>query len=230
MSERYPYPNPESDENLWYGGFETFINNDLSWAEEGFDLKSKLSQIDGPVLEIAGPTHDGYVALDEAAILPDQVLTSNVSLPQETEKLHLLADGRKLPLGDQTLSVVLVSALTIIDESVAMSYDLSMLDVAHKEYADYGKGIESDMSHGHEYQKTHQRNNLRISTMEEASRVLKTGGILIWQFGLPEDIEVARLNGLELKERIIGKSKARIDKYSLDEQPDHDLSYTFEKK
>ena len=158
------------------------------WIEEGFDLTEALEQIDGPIIEIGGPTSCGYPYLlpgmEYANRLPtgQQILMSNVDLKYllKTDypdadmdtikylrrvyrknyrgKLDLKCDGTNMPFSDESVGAVLFSSLP---------YSFTF--------------------------------NAREGTIRESARVLKPGGLLIAQGPLIGEIELAESLGFVKK-------------------------------
>lgn len=195
MGERYPYPTPDFDERLpapldpsaeW--------DRDNSWREEGFELKAEIEQAGGPVIEIAGPTQSGYEALGQEAMLPEKPMFTNAQFELEhiDRKLDAVMDGTNLPLIDNSVGVLLISALSYVNEVGGRAPDdYDDLQPAIDEYSSYTEPVFGS-----------KRDNLRISTIEEAARVLKPGGILVWQSTHEGDEDVAKINGLVPKQRL----------------------------
>lgn len=142
------------------------------WKKEGFDIKEKLSKIDGPFVEVAGPTEKGYsiVKLDD---LDKKVFVSNIT-PGWTEfndqtgesielkgNVDFQADARELPFKDSTIGAVFCSCLGELHSSS------KAVDIKHAL-------------------------KLRIDALKEIFRALKSEGVLVWQGGKEEDVRFAQ--------------------------------------
>lgn len=102
------------------------------WVKPGFDIQARLKGIQGPFIEIGGPTDGGYVFLHDIE-LPSPVIITNVSdnplpfapdskvLATHVEKVF---DGRHLPYPDNSLAMVLAQHLPVVDDQ---QYDFSSL-------------------------------------------------------------------------------------------------------
>lgn len=151
------------------------------WKKEGFDIKEKLSKIDGPFVEVAGPTEKGYsiVKLED---LDKKVFVSNI-IPGWTEfndqtgeiiglegKVDLQADARDLPFGDNTLGAVFCSNLGELN-STPGRINKNQLENKLK---------------------------LRADALKEIFRVLQSEGILMWQGGTEDDVKLAQEIGFKV--------------------------------
>ena len=105
-----------------------------------------------------------------------------------------------MPFKDNSVGVVLASCLPFLTKKImdAPYPDISLM-LARREYDRYP---------GPAYEDSDFRLNRRIPTMEETARVLKVGGIAVWQGGMEGDKKVAEHNGLELVKYRSDKSTA----------------------
>lgn len=194
------------------------------WKEEGFDLQESLNNTKGPLVEIGGPTSDGYNLIDINK-LKKKVLTSNLfpgapkfSNPDDTEfdtlnfygKVDFMADAHNLPLQDNLTGAVFVSclggehfkdlAVELKDKKFKPSSHINSA-IPSEEERQRGIIIKSMSSNFYEpgrYAKmAKQKRILREGSMREALRVLEPNGLLVWQGGEVEDLEFATQNGFE---------------------------------
>lgn len=157
-----------------------------------FDLNRTINSLQGqPTLEIAGPTHRGYPIIDNR--LPSAPIVTNI-LPTSTdyETVDVLADFKRLPFRSGTFGMVLASCISIYnkpnDDPATARYNRHQAFDAYSSYVSFG-GIVSERT---------LEKNPRLAAIEEAARILVQGGLLVWQGGNPEDVEIADLNGLRL--------------------------------
>lgn len=152
----------------------------------GFNYDRAVENIKGPVVEIAGPTAQGYQIVGNK--IPAIPFVTNAS--QGFDKLDALMDARHLPFRRGTIGMLLASCVTILPREELRSQFADMnLMLAKSEYAIYPE---------HPYPGSTFRFNQRIPIIEEASRVLEPNGLLVWRGGTEEDIRVAEYNGLSL--------------------------------
>jgi hypothetical protein len=80
------------------------------WHANGVDLDKVFRAIQAPILEIGGPTQSGYYFLDNRP-LPSRPVIGNVNdryYDGETiPGIDLIIDGRSLPVGNESLGMVL---------------------------------------------------------------------------------------------------------------------------
>ncbi len=146
-----------------------------------FDVYEKIEQLEGPFVEVAGPTEGGYTLIDIDALKPREIYISNIfpgapryntdsdGIESYYGNVDFQADARQLPLKDESVGALFVSCFP---KSPSIAY------------------------HGNT-----QGENQRLIVIQEALRVLRKGGILVWQGGADEDLEFAR--GIGFKQRKI---------------------------
>jgi hypothetical protein len=90
-----------------------------NWRNEGFDLEERLKRTKGPFVEIGGPTLSGYDMID-VDNLERKLHVSNLcdGAPKIRGgkiflegKVHFRADGRKLPIKNNSLGAIFISCL-----------------------------------------------------------------------------------------------------------------------
>lgn len=201
--ERYPYPAEPDKYSKPDVAAETLREMRQNAPElkilksDNFDLSEALAAAGGPVVELAGPTTDGYLPLENRE-LPDKPIMTNITAdaaqgggewsPIRLAKQHIDAevDVRRIPFRAESVGVFLMSALTIVDESKHM--DSVYLREALEEYRDYDPVNKIE------------RKNQRIQAMEEMVRALRPGGLVILQYAVGQDLMVGRALGLEVCE------------------------------
>lgn len=158
------------------------------WKKEGFDIKKRLSAIDGPFVEVAEPTEKGYkiVKLDN---LDKKIFISNIT-PGASDfddqtgkfvgfygKVDFITDARELPFKDGAIAAIFCSDLHALKSTLE------------------------------------KRLPLREDALKEIFRALKPEGILVWR-GHEDDVafaqhigfkacqyEVVNINRLQYKEK-----------------------------
>lgn len=143
------------------------------WKEKDFDALKRLAETKGILLEVAGPTEDGYELVDINK-LPKKLFISNIApgKPQfdpETGKfigyggkVDFVEDATKMTFNENSVGAVFCSCIGSINV----------------------EGLQQD--------------DIRKKTIKEAFRVLEPGGLLIWQGGNEEEFSFARECGFRM--------------------------------
>jgi len=188
------------------------------WAKEGFDLQEAVRAIDRPIVEIGGPSEEGYYFLDSLA-LPSRPHITNIALPHEMpDSAHLveeLVDGRNLPYDDGSLGVVLAQAMNHTElgrESINTAEGNDIFSKALEELNAVAVGS---------LKPEDAVNSLRIKIYLEIRRALQNGGLLI-STGRDRDIKALEKMGFEL----VGYMQDYIDP-SESYGGDHGVFYEF---
>jgi len=163
------------------------------------DFLKLLKGIKDPVIEIAGPTKGGYpfIGISDLKSFFEKVFISNIVIDQpvydkgsfsgyERLDLDLLASAINLPFQDETIGAVFCSYLPktrepspyVIDPNERSKFTMTQLT--------------ADMIRGKEI------SPLRKNAIEEAYRVLKRNGFLIWQGGEEVDYKFAEQLGFRI--------------------------------
>jgi len=155
-----------------------------SYRIEDFDIYDELKS--GPLIEVAGPTEDGFDFVDIEK-LPGKIFVSNLYPGTPRFKtgnmigyyglVDFRGDGRSLPVKEGSVGAIFLSCLG----------------------RTRGKDGES------ETEKYRLNKELRENVMEEAYKVLKPGGILVFEKTKREDFEFATRLGFELKQYKVKK-------------------------
>ena len=133
------------------------------------EIKSYIEKCDGLIIEIAGPTPQGYDFLREYNIqMPDELIVTNVTketkvwdFKNKTMVLKTIdeaADIKNLPYKDNSVALIFVSYL-----SITTDHGDESIKTALGEYARPLQPI----------------TNLHLFLYKEASRILKPGGLMI---------------------------------------------------
>jgi SAM-dependent methyltransferase len=137
-----------------------------------------IESLKGPIVEVAGPTLQGYEFLDTYRIaLPSLPIVTNIEKEFEAwnplkdtfaaVSVDRVADIRNLPFEDSSLAMIMVSNL------VLSSYTDAAHEAAMLEYE----------------QPLNPKENLHLFLYKEAMRTLQPGGVLLQVSPLDEDID-----------------------------------------
>ncbi|HKU19122.1 MAG TPA: hypothetical protein VJP80_07725 [Candidatus Saccharimonadales bacterium] len=118
-------PHPEDSRECTYP-FAFSDQKSLDWAGNrgasiefrqrqlpSFDMQEAMDGLETPILEIGGPTSDGYFFLDNVT-LPEPPYITNIVLPRNPEYASYIdevIDGRRLPFADGSVGAVIMSGL-----------------------------------------------------------------------------------------------------------------------
>lgn len=169
-------------------------------------LKSAIENTQGPIVEIGGPTLEGYqfVKLLGCKLSSDPII-SNISKrvtlnpfgenPQEYT-VDEVVDVKNMPFENESIGMIITCSLPYSDSDLfkefsspdkRQSYLKKNREKALYEYVDYDKSDNLESRH-----------NLHIALIEGAAKALKTQGILIMEEALVEDLMVAESNNFSL--------------------------------
>lgn len=220
-SYRYPFSKEATDysRNINLPWADSLPEEDRGpdglYRQEGFDLQEAASKIDGPIVEVGGPTLGGYNLL-RGVDLPSKPNMFNIRGSRveaigaasltAVDKLALsaLADVRALPLANDSLGMMMAANLPGAREEVLreigthpdLSNDEKVLrtfDVADNTYKDAADKLEAGDDKGLEA-----HDAPRIAAIAQARRVLKPGGLFVAQGLESRDVAFAKALGLEL--------------------------------
>ena len=201
------------------------------FVRDGFDMQQAIIAIDGPIVEIAGPTSRGYATLNGMS-LPTKPIISNVNSPTTAPNLSLsrdpinsldkavldvVADARALPFADNTIGMLMVSALTLGDfaKDRQDKRESGPLDTPEKKKAwddeyirKHQERVDSVLSKialnvGADLtaaKMPEAQESARIGFLLEAKRALKPNGLLVAACMRNEDILLASKLGFEIQE------------------------------
>jgi hypothetical protein len=156
------------------------------WKVKEFDLVKKISELSGPIIEVAGPTTAGFEQIDTKHFR-DRTFISNLypGVPifkRDTVvfkgRVDFQADATKLPLKDGSAAAVLCACLGPTPLETAVP-DFETRD----DFFAY-------------------RDDLRVRAIQEAYRVIKDGGFLVWEAGTRRDVTAARKTGFAIMQEI----------------------------
>jgi len=185
-------------------------NKFKTFAAKNFSLENELQQLDGPYLELGGPTEEGYFHLDRMQ-LSKRVLLSNVEMPdfisQEyrdsvANSIDLVIDGGAIDLPDASLGMVMASHIPHIPfDQFDSDEQLNLAKDAPFRALEQG-AVTPDLLEV----------SLRLKMASEVYRTLQPGGVYLTD-GRFEDVAACELLGFELMASV---SDARYDE---DEDP-----------
>lgn len=186
------------------------------WHQPGLRLQEIISHLEGPILEIGGPSDQGYYFLHDVE-LPSRVIISNVTntamrfapnAGRLQSMIEKIIDGRKVPYQDNSLGMVLSSHLSRVDEP---NLDFStMTDEQQREWSERLERCEKAIKYAADtgdITKEELKLSLRFGIACEVWRALKPGGIYMTD-ATDEEIKVY--------ERIGFTTLAYIDRLPLD--------------
>lgn len=163
-------------------------------------MQSLVDNINGPLLEIGGPTEKGYKSLDKITI-PTGLIISNI---EKQTGLDMLADIRSLPFGPRKLGGVIVSCLSRIPEEranlfpdAATSFSWNDIYQADMHTDELLCNTRNGTVTG--WNDTEVMNfSLRLSLLRQARRTVEPEGLLIAQRFNDEEVDLAKTLGFEI--------------------------------
>ncbi|HSH18629.1 MAG TPA: hypothetical protein VK978_04555 [Candidatus Saccharimonadales bacterium] len=172
-------------------------------------MQSMVNNVNGPFLEVGGPTEKGYKSLNNITI-PNGLIISNID--NETG-VDMLADVRALPFGARKLGGVVVSCLSRIPEERANLYPDAATSFS------WGDIYQADMYADNLLRNTHNGQvagwndsevmsfSLRLSLLRQARRIVEPRGLLIAQRFSTDEIGLAETLGFEIMTEFDKKSE-----------------------
>lgn len=157
-------------------------------AEEAREV---ISEAEGPIVEIGGPSDEGFFYLDGVELSSKPIITNRVSFSstipdrEETGSLdsHIddFFDGRDMPYEDDSLGVVMMSFITRAEDKEFFLEDREAtqeeLDILNQRFDVAKKEIESFVEGSLELEDVKESFLLKI--YQEVLRVLRPGGLFI---------------------------------------------------
>lgn len=185
------------------------------WITPGFDLKTTIEHIDGPIIELAGPTEIGHYYLNDVR-LPGLLIISNISRGNLSDRsgkkdtqsrlLDRLLDVQHLDLPDNSVGMVIAAHLPVIDEE---DFDFSNFDdEMNAEYLRRQHIAEQaieDVAKSGNLTEPSIKQSLRLTAAQEIHRCLKPGGIYLADGTTAEKAALQRL-GYKIVAAIRGNS------------------------
>lgn len=161
-----------------------------NWKDPDFDIEKKLESINGPLIEVAGPTEGGYSIIDMDS-LGNKIYVSNltkgcpISKDGKTVnyfgKVDFQADAKQLPFQEGKIGAVFCSCLGKVGKTNGDLLRERMENVL-----------------------------LREKAIEEAMRVLEPGGLIVIDNFVLEDMKMAEHLGFVIKQKSVD---ARLPEY-----------------
>lgn len=192
-----------------------------NWRKEGFDVEEKLNKVNGQIIEVAGPTPDGYDLVNFEK-LRKPLYTSNVfpgrpyfrenredgsTTINYTGKVNFIADATKLPFKNGSIGAVFISCLggSHLAEMSAKMGSKKFKESAHikggyptKEEKMKAVIIPEEEKNKMNLNGDYDNDRLRQNALKEVFRVLESEGILVWQGGHKNDFDFAKNLGFEV--------------------------------
>jgi len=161
-------------------------------------LRKTIEAITLPIVELAGPTPEGYELLNRQTVtLPSKLITTNIAKQvtlnpfgdkPQTFIVDRVADVKALPFDDASLGMIMVSALPLSDHDAHNGPYTAAIE--QQVAAEYDAVCSGDLSVI--------RYALHLHLYKEAGRVLAPGGPLLQVWPHERDIEAAQQFGLAL--------------------------------
>ncbi len=155
------------------------------WVEPGFDLKGAIEHMQGPVIELAGPTAIGHYYLEGVKLQHEPVI-SNVaegtlaSQRDENESLDKLLDVRHLDFADSSVDMIVAAHLPAIAEDDFEFSDFSEEDnIEYKRRQAAAEQAIDDLAVSGKVDEADLQKSLRLTAAAEIQRCLKPGGLYL---------------------------------------------------
>jgi hypothetical protein len=183
------------------------------YRRPGFDFTDAARNTTGPVIEIAGPSPDGYVTLRDGVLPSKPYVIDNIDHqrglnypPDDGVGLAVdhIADVRDLPIPDNSVGVMMASRIDAIDVG---PFNKRMKQGGITRSQDTAGRVAEIQRLRALTQAALDRNNPaelpywespRLATIAQAARILEPGGVFIMNAVDAQDAGVARLLGLEI--------------------------------
>lgn len=169
-------------------------------------LKERIAKAGAPVIEIGGPTEDGYYFLDDVP-LPEKPIITNISgnplpfAPNAKElagQVQQIVDGRDMPFANRSVGIFLMSAMSISsDWWVGLSDEDK--DKAEPKFEDeYRKArLETGQVAAGLLRPQDAKHAQRVQIYGEVHRTLRKGG-LFFTNGTTEELLILQKMGFQL--------------------------------
>ena len=160
-----------------------------------------LKETHGLLLEVAGPTEDGFVSLGRGK-LPNGLLISNVDNSDHArfgslkkENIDLFADARHLPFPAHSLGGIVTRGLVIVPDEVKTAFSGAIFDPATTEAK--GQLMQLTMDDAEWENEQILKGNLRAALLREARRAIEPGGLYIAHMPMDIEVQAAQQLGFE---------------------------------
>jgi hypothetical protein len=197
---RYPYASRLRKE------LKNSLQNDRHRLWDLADISSLVASITNPVVEIGGPTQDGFYFLHNVQFNSKPVIT-NVSsrpLPFSPDAYELAAqvenivDATRMPYSDQSIGIFLMSAMSISSDWWVELSDTEKEESEHFFEAEFENArFETGLVAAGILDASAVQDALRIKIFKEVTRCLDNGG-LFFTDGSIEEIIILQKMGFEL--------------------------------
>lgn len=175
------------------------------WHQPNFSLTEKLENIRKPIIEIGGPSDEGYYFLDGVKLLNKPIITNVSEQPASqqypdvqnlADMVDELVDGRHTPYEDESIGMVMAAHIDIADEA--------LLDDTTKDKRElYNKFREAAISENQavasgKLSLSQILHSLRLKIARETWRILEPGGLFLTDcHSEVHDLEAIRRLGFE---------------------------------
>ena len=192
-----------------------FREDKVDWemrARAGFHPVEELRKAKGPTVEVAGPTDEGFFFHDikedmaqphktdlfkERKVFVSNLFSGRPEFAKDkfshfTGTADFIADAQKLPAREGRVGVLFCSCIgpigtTGMEKMRKLGFEKTVSRIELEREA----AIKSDIV-------VEESAHLREEVFQEARRVLRAGGLFIWQGGLPDDLKFALNSGFIL--------------------------------
>lgn len=208
MNYNYPFPSAIKREYEKEGTSPEDVN-----SEAEIDLAEYMRTLGGPIVEIGGPSTDGYYFID-GLDLPTKPIISNVqedghsidtSSPDAIKQRQLVdleIDGTNMPFDDASVGVIMMSHMSHTDDSylnLPQHEQEELLPITAKNTDQAIREMARIANNS--LKPTEIQFSQRTQIYLESFRVLQPGGLLITD-GESVDIEVLEHIGFELVKKL----------------------------
>lgn len=176
-----------------------------------------------PVVEIAGPSEDGYMYLKDAYLSSRPIIT-NIASSQtfsgpgkveeltdyDKEKIDIMLDGGRMPFADRSLGMILASCLPILD-----MYNPTLFHHFSREAASRVLHRAASKIALGEDASPEAELSPRVGLWLEAKRVLKDGGIFIYTGVHRHEVAMATALGFS----VVAHSPLDFEQFSDEKAP-----------
>lgn len=192
------------------------------WIDSDFDVEKRLKELKGPMIEIAGPTEEGYDLVDLDNFeekFNKKFLVSNVfhndhavnraDFAPNKITVDFQASASALPIKNNVASAIFCSCLGS-DAKRGEEENRRLEEIHRKEYSSSKEdGVKDKRSESEKEEQKQLEDELRIQfwefraeVMKEAWRALEEKGLLVWQKGRKDDAVLAEESGFKMVQKM----------------------------
>lgn len=155
--------------------------------------RSEIMAAKGPTIEIGGPTNRGFRLLRQEAILPGELVITNVSgFFGDPDSIDRAVDGKAMPFADKSIGMFLASHLAYVDGLRKLA---CIDDNDHEGAAAFDRSAIEEYSICLADPARPATHNLRIGVLQEMTRTLRPNGLILFEGVREKDITIAQALG-----------------------------------